>query len=212
MKNTSFYAKYFGKNTARIIYCIGVGLALYGAFNILFANGFMGFFYCLIGVILFFVTSHIQVSDKHIDELVTETVNAYKQDKIAGITFGREDADPEKFSLSYGFIRDNGDVRFKSGRDGKIRTSRFYVTALSSERDDCKVVTTIYDILTGNESTSSICTKNASDVVLDKQEIEFPRGNFFCKITQTTNGKSEELSFYIPADALADKLTSMIGQ
>ena len=212
MNRYEFYAKYFGKNTARIFYCIGVGLALFGVVNCIVGNAFWGFFACVIGVALFFITSHKQVSDKHIDDLVAETVTAYKEEKIKGVSFFREEVDPDKFSLFYGFIRDNGEVRFKAGRDGKIRTSRFYVTAISAERDDCKVFTSVYDILSGEVKDAKLCTKNASDVRFEKQEIEFPRGNYFCNITQSINERAEEINFYIPADALADKLTSMIGQ
>ena len=206
------YIKYFGANIARIIYCIGSVLACFGVFCMLFSHRGLGFLACLIGVPLFFITSAIQASDKDIDKLVSDAMESYKEEKIKGKVIGKETLDESKFSLFSGFIRDSGDVRFKSGRDGKLRTSRYYVTAISAERSGSVVFTTVYDIISGEVKDYMISTKDAESVEFTKEAVEFPHGNFFCRIKTLKEEASEALEFYLPADALADKLTATISE
>jgi hypothetical protein len=205
------YEKYFGKNIIRIIYVIGVALCFLGVFNLLLANPFFGAIFVTIGVITFFFTSHKQASDKDIDALLSKTQEEYRKAKIEGQVFEKEELNPSQFSVFGGFIRDSGEVRFKAGRDQKIRTSRFFVTALSVEKNDCKIFTTIYDIISG-ESVFDEClfTKGADKVEFSKEKIEFPRGIYKCTVKTERNGETNALSFYLPDDALADKLTEKI--
>ena len=205
------YEKYFGRNVARIIYLIGVALCFLGVFNLLLGNPFYGAIFATIGVIVFFLTSHKQASDKDIDALLSKAQEEYHKAKIEGQVFEKTELDPSQFSIFGGFIRDSGEVRFKAGRDQKIRTSRFFVTALSVEKNDCKIFTTIYDIISGEAVfDESLFTKGADKVEFSKEKLEFPRGIYRCTVKTEKNGESDEFSFYLPDDALADKLTKKI--
>ena len=208
-----FYEKYFGRNLARIFYLIGVGFLGFGVFQVIMGNSYGGVIFCAIGVVIFFLTSHKQVSDKHIDELVQRYEENYIHENIDGKVFGKETLDGRDFSVFSGFIRDSGEVRFKAGSDQKIRTSRFYVTAISSKNNDFKVITTIYDILSGEEPISkSFFSKGEEAIEFSKTVIEFPRGNYQCVIKKTVDDTSEEFIFYMPDDALADKLTEKLSK
>ena len=206
-----FYEKYFGRNLARIFYLISVGFLGFGVFQVIMGNPYGGVIFCTMGVVLFFLTSHKQVSDKHIDELVQKHEKNYIAEKIDGKALGKETLKGEDFSVFSGFIRDSGDVRFKAGSDQKMRTSRFYVTAISSKKNDFKVFTTIYDMLSESEPIDkSFFTKGAAEIEFSKEIIEFPRGNYKCAIKAKRNDNSEEFIFYLPNDALADKLTEKL--
>ncbi len=205
------YEKYFGKNVIRIIYVIGVALCFLGVFNLILGNPFFGAIFVTIGVVTFFLTSHKQASDKDIDALLSKAQEEYCKAKIEGQFFGKEELNPSQFSVFGGFIRDSGEVRFKAGRDQKIRTSRFFVTALSAEKNDCKIFTTVYDIISGETiSDERFFTKGADKVEFSKEKLEFPRGIYKCIVKTERNGETEEFSFHLPDDALADKLTDKI--
>lgn len=205
------YEKYFGRNIARIIYVIGVGLSFFGVFHLLLGNPFLGVIFVTVGVITFFLTSHKQASDKDIDALLSKAEEEYCKTKIEGQFFEKEELNPSQFSVFGGFIRDSGEVRFKAGNDQKIRTSRFFVTALSAEKNDCKIFTTVYDIISGKSIVDEkFFTKGADKVEFTKEKIEFPRGIYKCSVKIEKNGETEEFSFYLPDDALADKLTDKI--
>lgn len=93
------YIKYFGRNVARIIYCIGAGLSCAGVFCLLFSHKGLGFLAVLIGVPLFFITSAIQASDKDIDRLVSDAESGYKDEKIKGKVIGKKVLNPDDFSI-----------------------------------------------------------------------------------------------------------------
>lgn len=205
------YAAYFGRNAARIVYLISVGFLGLGVFNVFLYSRWLGGVFCTIGAILFIFTSAKQVSDKHIDELVSKTENEYVKTKIEGKIVDKSPLDGNAFSVFSGFIRDSGSVRFKAGGDQKIRTSRFFVTALSVQKNDFKIFKTVYDIIADKEIVDeAVFIKNAENVSVKKTEIEFPRGIFGYEIGFTKGGNTEVFKFYLPDDALADKLISKI--
>lgn len=205
------FTKYFGRNVSRTVYLIGLGIIGFGLVQIFLGNPYGGGIFCTLGAILFLLTSHKQVSDKNIDELVKKYESEYVSKVIDNKTFGKETLKGSDFSVFSGFIRDDGDVRFKAGKDTKIRTSRFYITAVSAEKKDCKIFTTVYDIISeGTPVDRCIFTKGADEIEFSKEKLEFPIGNYQCRIKVTKGESSEELMFYIPDDALADKLLDKI--
>lgn len=208
MKNR--YAKYFGKNISRTVYVIGSGLSCVGLFCILFSHRGFGLLSCVVGVTLFFLTSHLQISDKTIDELLEKAITNYKKEKIEGVVVGKTELAPERFYEFNGFIRDNGEVRFKRGRDEKIRTSRYFVTAISAEKKDFCVFTTVYDMLAETEESRMCCSLGAEEISFDKEIIEFPQKLRKCSLKLKKENSCEEMTFYLPADALADKLIDKI--
>ena len=204
------FDRYFGKNIGRKIYVISIGLVAFGLiFGAVYWWGY-GIPIAIIGVIGFLVSSGIQVSDKDIDEHILESVEKYKKN-IDGRTLGKETLDVRNFSFFYGFIRDDAATRFVAGRDGSVRTSKYYITAMSVEKNDCKVFTSIFDLLrdeTVSEQTFSI--KGAVNTKLSTESIDFPRGNRKCTLITEKDGSTEEFIFYLPNDALADKLLEKI--
>lgn len=206
------YLKYFGRNITRAVYVVGSALCCIGLFCILFSHRGFGMMACIVGVTLFFLTSHRQVSDKMIDELVQNAEEGYKNEKIKGKVIGKAVTDEEKFTVFSGFIRDDGSVRFKKGRDLKLRTSRYFVTAVHAEKKQCTVFTTVYDMLSGEQTDGTATSLNAEAIGFSKERIEFPQKLYKCILKTRRGENEEELTFYLPADALADKLTERIDE
>ena len=211
-KKKNIYENYFGRNIARIIYVISWSLLVYGAFNVVVGNSYWGAIYCTIGVLPFFLTYHKQVSDKSIDELVNKSVEDYLENNIKGKMIGKRELNPADFSVFSGFIRDSGDVRFKSCRDGKVRTSKYYVTAISVSKTECIVSSTLYDLLSDELPIESfIIAKGSDEVKFDKKETEFPKGNFECSLSIVKDSKKVENIFYLPdGDYLAGQIIGKI--
>ncbi len=199
MKKKNKYEKYFGRNISRIIYLISCGLLGYGAFNIVVGNSYWGAIYCAIGVIPYFIVSHKQVSDKHIDELVNTSVETYLGNHIKGKTINKKELNPDDFSTFSGFIRDDGNVRFKSCGDGKIRTSKYYVTTISVTKKECIVSMSTYDLIAEKNCHSEVVVVKSEDkVAFIKKEIEFPKGNYECTLSFEQNSEPKEIKFYLP--------------
>lgn len=125
---------------------------------------------------------------------------------------GKSTLDAKDFSVFKGFIYEGENNRFKSGSDGKLRTSKFYITAISAEKKDCKIFTTVYDLLSNNNPADAyIFTRGADEVRLSREATEFPKGHNKCTLTVTRRGESEEIIFFLPDDALAEKLIEKIS-
>lgn len=205
------FSKYFGSNVARKVYVAGIALIVFGVIVTFGYWAGYGVPIMAVGVLLFFISSSIQVSDRDVDEMVRSTMDSYAKEKIDGRIMGKETLDARNFSVFSGYIRESGNVRFKAGGDGRVRTSNYFVTAISAEKGNCRVFTTVYDMLSEEKPIDHmICTKGADEIEFSHLPTEFPKGNFKCELKVTRNGECEELVFFIPNDALADKLIAKI--
>lgn len=200
------YARYFGKNIVRIIYAVSCGLLCYGCFNIVVGNSYWGLIYCMIGLIPFFLTSHIQVSDKAIDELIETRIEKFKEERLKDIVVGKTEITSDKFSTFSGFIRDGGDVRFKRGRDEKIRTSRYFITAVAVDKKEFTVVTSVYDMLSDERTDKFVSSIDNEIKEFSKESMDFPQKLHKCRLLTVIDGEKQEFVFYLPSDALSDKL------
>lgn len=214
-KKKNNYERYFGKNITRIIYLIACGMLLYGAFNILVGNSYWGAIYCTVGVLPFLFLSHLQVSDKNVDEVVENSVETYLDEKVKGKIIDKKELNPSDFTVFSGFIRDSGEVRFKSCRDGKLRTSKYYVTALSYTKQDCIVSMTTYDLISESYSEIDLIRVKTEEIISFKaEETAFPKGNYFCTFVYERDGEKHNLEFYLPTEdymvaQLIEKFTSI---
>lgn len=205
------FEKYFGNNIMRTVYLAGVALIAIGLAVAIFYWAGYGTPIAMVGVALFFISSAKQVSDKQVDEYVQKTADEYAKEKIDGRTVGKQTLDARNFSVFRGYVRETKNARFKAGRDSKIRTSNFFVTAMSIEKNDYKIFTTVYDMLSDEKPTDKmICTKGADSVELKSEKIELPRGIVKYELTVVRGEESESFVFYLPDDALADKLIAKI--
>ena len=205
------FEKYFGSNIARKIYITGIALIAVGVAVAFFYWAGYGILIAAVGVILFFISSSMQVSDKDLDDKMTSAMAEYAKEKIDGRVMGKQKLDARDFSVFCGYIRESGNVRFKAGSDGKIRTSNYFITAIYAEKDDCRIFTTVYDLLSDKPPVDKmIYTQGAEKIEFSHQPTEFPKGNFKCNLNIIRNGESENLEFFIPDDALADKLIAKI--
>lgn len=204
--------KYFGSNVGRKIYVASIAVIAVGF--IIGAAYWWGYGLPLaaIGVIGFFISSGIQVSDKDIDERIAESVEEYKS-KLDGRICGKETLDARDFSYFYGFIREDNETRFVAGSDGRVRTSKYFVTAISESGRDLKIYTTVYDILTDSVVYDGFAaTRGAIRNEFSFTETDFPKGNKKCALTvYTTEDDKITLLFYVPNDALADKYISRLS-
>lgn len=208
------FDRYFGNNIGRKFYIASLAFIVIGVIiGYAYWWGY-GMPLMVLGVIGFLVSSGIQVSDKDVDEHIQNTLETYKE-KLNGRAFGKETLDSRDFSYFYGFIREDAHTRFVSGRDGKVRTSKYYITAISAKPHNAKVFTVTYDLLSNeNEPNDSfISTNGAHSLELASENLEFPAGNKKCTLTVgTETTQNETFTFYVPNDALADKLLDTIAK
>lgn len=201
------FERYFGSNVGRKIYMASIAVI---AFGLIFGWAYWwgyGIPIAAVGVAGFFVSYGIQVSDKDVDDHVASTVDAYAKEKIEGKTFGKVKYKSEDFSTFFGYIRNDPKTRFVAGRDGKVRTSKYYVTAISADNSQFTVFTSVYDLLTGETVFDDMMTTKGADAVeFSSENTDFPSGNKKC----TLKANDRELVFYVPNDALADKLIAKI--
>lgn len=204
------FERYFGSNIGRKIYVVCIALIAAGA---IIGYGYWwgyGMPLIIIGAAGFFVTAGIQVSDKDVDEHINTVVEEYKK-KIDGRVIGKDKLDARDFSVFQGFIREDNETRFKAGTDKRVRTSKFYITALYADSKNFVAFTTVYDLLSDETPNDSmIFTKGADAVEFSSETIEFPTENKKCTLRTTRNGATEELVFFLPNDALADKLIAKL--
>ncbi len=207
------FDRYFGNNIGRKFYvaslvAIAVGFIVGYSFWWGYGMPLIG-----LGVIGFLVSSGIQVTDKDVDERIMNTIEEFKS-RIDGRVIGKETLDSRDFSYFYGFIREDSQTRFIAGRDGKVRTSKYFITAISAKPKNAKIFSITYDLLseeTPNESF--ISTNGAYSIELTSENIEFPAGNKKCRLYVAMNEeKGETLEFFVPNDALADKLLNTAAE
>ena len=172
------FERYFGNNYGRKIYIASIVLI---AIGLIVGWGYWwgyGVPIALVGVVGFFVSYGIQVTDGDIDEHVRKTVDKYGEEKIEGVMIGKEKLESKDFSYFYGFIRNDSSTRFVSSGDGKIRTSKYYVTAISSDRKKFIAFTSIYNLLSDDAPIDDmISTLGAEEIEFNSEAVEFPSGN-----------------------------------
>ena len=206
----SRFTRYFGSNIARKIYVACLALIAIGA-----VIGYAYWWYyaapfVITGAIGFFICYGIQVSDKDIDEHIQKTVEDFKHN-IDNRAIGKDVTDVRNYSIFQGFLREDGETRFKAGRDGKLRTSKYYVTAVCSEGKNITVFTAHYNLFSDEVPNDSfITTKGADEISFNREIIEFPGKNRKCTLKVTKCDVEESLVFYLPDDALADKLIAKL--
>lgn len=200
------FDRYFEKNIARKLYVVSIALIAVGAV--------IGYFYwwrygmplMVIGVVGFFVTSGIQLSDKDVDQQVQSSVEELRQE-IDGKQHGKETLDARDFSFFCGFVRTDAKTRFVVGRDGRVRTSRYYVTAISTKPKNATVFSAVYDLLSPETPTvDQAFASYAQGVELSVEELDFPAGNKKCLLTTGDDPSNKQsVVFFLPNDALAEK-------
>lgn len=207
------FNRYFGKNILSKIYAVGIALVAVGVVVSLAYSAFFGVPIAAIGVLLFFVTSAFKVSDGDIDALVAKYAEEYGEKNIDGKTIGKKTLEAKDFSVFCGFYADPKNTRFKSGRDGKVRTSKFFITAISASKGEAHVFSSLYDILDeGKESKSELHISQNDEIELKKVNLEFPHGVFAIELNANGESGSRTVNFYLPDDALADQLVDKISK
>lgn len=205
------FDRYFGNNIARKIYIAGIVLIVIGIIVAYTYWAGYGIPVAALGIVAFFAASPFQISDRDIDEKVNSTAESFLKEHVDGRVIGKETLNGSDFSVFKGFICDNNKTSFKSGGDGRLRTSKYYITAVSVKDKRCVVVTSVFDLLSAEKpSESVITTKGAEKAEIKTEPTEFPKGNIKCTLSVVRNENSETLEFYLPDDALAEQLIAMI--
>ena len=207
------FDRYFGNNLGRKFYIASLSVLAVGVLiGYLMWWGY-GMPFIAVGVIGFLVSSGIQVSDKDVDEHIQNELEEFKK-TIDGRVIGKETLDARDFSYFYGFIREDAQTRFKAGSDGRVRTSRFYFTAISAKPKNAMVFAATYDLLSDDKPNSEfISTHAAHSIDLATEMLDFPAGNKKCRLTVGLGEeRAEKLTFFVPNDALADKLLDSIAE
>lgn len=204
MKKKNYLERYFNTKIWNILYFSGFGVIAAGAAVAYLYWGFLGLCIVGVGVVMFLLSTSFRITEKDIDACVAETKENYGRDMINGKYAGKRELNAKDFKYFSGFIRDKANVRFKSGRDGKIRTSRYYITAICVDAGGFVAQCSIYDLF-GREKRedSFIALRKGQDMNLTAEKAELPRGNV--KYTAADGSV-----FWLADDALADDLISRI--
>lgn len=206
------YESYFGKNIPRIIFLIACGIMFLGAFNYFVGNLYGASIFCVIGGILIFFTIHKQISNKTIDEKVSKTEKEYAAKYLRGRVVGKRELAPTEFSTFKGYIRDSAGVRFKVCSDKRLRTSKFYVTAISVTSKEIIISGSTFDLISEEKSDEQFVVLNKNkQFSFQTEEPEFPKGNVKCLIKPLSESDGKEISFYLPKeDYLAEQTIAKI--
>lgn len=205
------FQRYFGRNIASKIYVAGIVLIAVGVAVSFVYSAFYGIPIAAVGVLIFFITSAFKVSDGDLDAFVAKCAEEYGNRNIEGRTVGKKTLAAKDFSIFCGFFSDSKNTRFKSGRDGKIRTSRFFITAISVSKGEVHIFSSLFDTLDDNkEVKSEIHIGQNDETELKKVDLEFPHGIFKIALNAVSDGGSKSVNFYLPDDALADQLLDKI--
>lgn len=207
------FNRYFGKNVLSKLYTLGIALVAIGVVVLFAYNPFFGVPIAAIGVLIFFITSAFKVSDGDIDAFVAKCAEEYGEKNIDGKTVGKKVLEAKDFSVFYGFFADSSNTRFKSGRDGRVRTSKFFITAISVSKGEAHIFSSLYDILDeGKEAKSELHIGQNDEISLKKVDLEFPHGISAIELNASGEGGSKAINFYLPDDALADQLVDKISK
>lgn len=198
--------RYFGNNLATVFYVLSFAMMAIGLVGV-----FLGYFYfyagclALIGVVLFFITVRMKITDKDYDEVMSRSVSQYKEKYLEDKMINRKKVEPETVDLFYGYLFDQAGLKRKLGKDGKMRSSRYYITAVRVNRTGFLISYSEYDTLTGDESHQFIYAEPENDVSLERPREKPALGD--SRYVIHIGGEKEEtvLVFHLPDDALADE-------
>lgn len=209
-RNSNF-ERYFGNNLATVLYIIS---------GIVIAAGLIGIFFrfhivlfaavTVAGIVLFFITIRLKITDKDFDEPLNKAVAGYKKEHVGNQTVKRKPVDPDGFDLYYGYLFDQPGLKRKIGTDGKPRSSRFYITALQTGREDFLLSYSEYDVLSGSETHRFIHGEKGDEIRLERPDVKPEIGDFRYTVRLTTATGSETLVFHLPDDALVDEQLALI--
>ena len=204
--------RYFGNNLATVFYLIS---------GFLIAGGLVGIFFrfyivpcaavTIVGIVLFFITFRMKITDSDYDESLNKSIATYKTDHVANQVINRKHVDPEPYDLFYGYLFDQPGLKRKVGKDGKPRSTRYYIAALYADRVSFGISYSEYDVLTDDEKHVFIHGEQGDAVKLEKP-AEKPAIGDYRYVLQLTKGTDEQtLVFHLPDDALVDEKMKLIG-
>lgn len=199
-----YFERYFDSKIWNVLFYVSFALIAAGVPTIYFYWPLMGLGIILLGAVLFLVSSSFRVTEKDVDEKVAETKQNYGLEMINGKFIGRRELNDKDFTYFSGYICDGKGVRFKSGRDGKVRTSRYYVTAMCVEPGGFTVQCSFYDLFEKEKREDVIVAlRKGEDMTLVREPSDFPRG-------QVKYTAPDGSVFWLPDDAVADDLINRI--
>ncbi|MBR4799430.1 MAG: hypothetical protein IK047_04115 [Clostridia bacterium] len=204
MKKGKYLERYFDTKIWNVLYCASFGLIAFGAVFAWYIHAYIGMGIIALGVATFLASSSFRVTEKDIDEKVSEIKEAYGRELINGRFAGGHELNDKDFVYFSGYIRDKDGVKLKSGRDGKLRTGRFYVTAIKVEPGGYIAQCSVYDLF-GKEKRedSFVSLRKGQDLSLTAEKQEFPKGNV--KYTA-----ADGTVFWLRDDAQADDIIKRI--
>ena len=203
--------RYFGNNLATVFYLIS---------GFLIAGGLIGIFFrfyivpcaavTIVGIILFFITIRMKITDKDYDESLNKSVAAFKNERVATQIVNRKPVDPEPYDLFYGYLFDQPGLKRKVGKDGKPRSTRYYISALYATRTSFGICYSEYDVLTGEEKNTFIHGEKGDTVRLERPADKPAMGDFRYVLHLTKEADEQTLVFHLPDDALVDEELNLI--
>ena len=205
--------RYFGNNFATVLYIVS---------GLLIAGGLVGIFLrrwivimaalTIVGVVLFFITIRLKITDKDFDEPMKKAAENYKKDFISGKTVDRKMLDEDDFDVFSGYLFDPDipNLKRKVGTDGKNRSSRYYVAALKATRTEFAIFYSEYDLLSGEDVHRFVNGKRGDAAALTRPASKPDFGDYRYELRIEKNGTEETLVFHLPDDALVDEKLKLI--
>ena len=210
------FERYFGNNVATVLYIVSGAMIAGGLIGIFFRlYGLWTLFAALIlvGVVLFFITVRLKITDRDMDEVLSNTASKYKEEHIDRKVVDRKELNPDDYDVFSGYLFHRKGLKRKLGKDGKIRTSAYYVSAIQASRKEFGIFYSEYELLTDVKEHHFIHGKIGDRITLtrpDKNDTDSHDKPYTVRVE--SNGNVEELTFHTQDDALVDTKLKLIEE
>lgn len=205
-------SRYFGNNLATVLYIVSIAMIVVGLLGVFFRYFILyAGILAVLGIVLFFITVRLKITDSDYDGVVNASVDSYRGKHLSDVIINRKKADPESFDLFTGYLYDRPGTLRKQGKDGKMRSSRYYITALKANRAGFIVSSSEYDTLTGDESHRLVHAEPGVSFTLEHPADKL-LGDRRYVLRFADDGAEPDFVFHLPDDALADEKVKAIEE
>lgn len=98
------YERYFGQNIATLIFILSAILAIIGLVITFSRWWHYGFLLTIVGAIIFVITFRLKITDRDLDDKLSELKTKYKEKQIHGLVVNKKIIDENEFDLFSGYM------------------------------------------------------------------------------------------------------------
>ena len=207
--------KYFKHQVGILLLAVGVVLLGVGALFILSGGWVLqgGIFLvpggvcCVLGVLL-------RIKGEHLDNYIAKAADAVGNGFYDVVKYQTKKVVLDKPHVNSGYVEKNGQTRSRRGSDGKIRTDRFYVTALVNEHDRLMIRSLERSVVNDSDVSEQVfdyAYKGLSPIKVEPADTSSRVNKNFVRCTIVAPDGSEFV-FLLNDNAENDKLIEQINQ